>query len=151
MIKYIYSIFPTQIGTYVDDSFDFSDQDHTFDANGNIAEFGQPVGAWDYNKLKFNENVSESQMSRYIKKTKGSFSQENVAALFFLKSDITIGDYFQKRMKNIYPIYNHDYQNTQKYFKIGLDYILASKDFKNIKVPNGYKEFFKITIYKGKK
>ena len=145
------SIFSTQIKAYVDDSFDFSDQDHTFDTNGNIVEFGQPVGAWNYNKLKFDEDVSESQMSRYIKKTKGSFSKENVVALFRLKSAITIDDYFQKRMENIYPIYNNDYQNTQKYFEIGLDYILASKDFKNIKVPNGYKEFFKITIYRGKK
>ena len=145
------TIYPIQIKAYIDDSFDFSDQDHTFDDNGNIAEFGQPVGAWNYNELKFDEYVSESQMSRYIKTTKGSFSQENVVALFFLKSAITIDNYSQKRMENIYPIYNHDYQNTQKYFNLGLNYILASKDFKNIKVPNEYKDFFKITIYRSKK
>ena len=55
------------------------------------------------------------------------------------------------KQTNEYKMFNQDYQNTQKYFSLGLNYILASKDFKNIKVPNEYKDFFKITIYRSKK
>ncbi|BAM32680.1 hypothetical protein [Helicobacter fennelliae] len=31
---------------------------------------------------------------------------------------------------------NLNYQNTQKYFNLGLDFIVTSKSFKNIKLPN---------------
>ncbi len=31
---------------------------------------------------------------------------------------------------------NHDYQQTQKHFNLGCDFIVTSKGFKNIKIPN---------------
>ena len=33
---------------------------------------------------------------------------------------------------NIYSIYNHDYQNTQKYFNLGLDFRIVTPTFKDI-------------------
>lgn len=31
---------------------------------------------------------------------------------------------------------NHDYQQTQKHFNLGCDFIITSPIFKNIKIPN---------------
>ena len=42
------------------------------------------------------------------------------------------------KQTNEYKMFNQDYQNTQKYFKIGLDFIVTSKSFKNLKIPNDY-------------
>ncbi|ENM3423591.1 hypothetical protein ACPWV4_001882, partial [Campylobacter jejuni] len=38
---------------YVYDSFDFLDQGHEFDDEGNFIKLGQPVGAWDFNTKTF--------------------------------------------------------------------------------------------------
>ncbi|MBZ7936716.1 hypothetical protein H2279_08840, partial [Campylobacter sp. B0100352/1] len=38
---------------YVYDSFDFLDQSHEFDDEGNLIKLGQPVGAWDFNEKSF--------------------------------------------------------------------------------------------------
>ena len=131
------AIYPTQIKAYIDDSFDFRDQDHIFNDDGSIKELGQPVGAWDYNKMKFDKDVSESQMNKYAEKS-GIISATNAGAAMFLKSAINIEKYENYKRQNIYPIYNHDYQQTQKNFNLGLDFIVTSKSFKNLKIPNDY-------------
>lgn len=43
---------------------------------------------------------------------------------------------------------NLDYQNTQRYFNLGLDFLVMSLTFKNIVVPQNfdYKKLFKMTI-----
>lgn len=43
---------------------------------------------------------------------------------------------------------NLDYQNTQKYFNLGLDFLVMSLTFKNIVVSQNfdYKKLFKMTI-----
>ncbi|WP_300706736.1 DUF6402 family protein [Helicobacter sp. UBA3407] len=143
------AIYPTQIKAYIDDSFDFRDQDHTFNDDGSIAELGQPVGAWDYNEMKFDKDVSESQMNKYAEKS-GIISATNVGAAiaFGLKLNfaITQEKYESYKNKNIYPIYNHDYQNAQTHFNLGCDFLATSKDFKNIVVPQDsrFRSVFKI-------
>ena len=49
---------------------------------------------------------------------------------------------------NIYSIYNHDYQQTQKNFNLGLDFLVTSKGFKNITIPNTLdtKNLFKVLV-----
>lgn len=131
------AIYPTQIKAYIDDSFDFRDQDHTFNDDGSIRELGQPVGAWDYNEMKFDKDVSESQMNKYAEKS-GIISATNAGAALFLKSAINIEKYEDYKSSNMYPIYNHDYQQTQKNFNLGLDFIVTSKSFRNLKIPNDY-------------
>lgn len=131
------AIYPTQIKAYIDDSFDFRDQDHTFNDDGSIRELGQPVGAWDYNEMKFDKDVSESQMNKYAEKS-GIISATNAGAALFLKSAINIEKYEDYKSSNMYPIYNHDYQQTQKNFNLGLDFIVTSKNFRNLKIPNDY-------------
>ena len=125
------SIYPTQIKAYIDDSFDFRDQDHTFNDDGSIKELGQPVGAWDYNEMKFDKDVSESQMNKYAEKS-GIISTTNAGAALFLKSAINIEKYENYKRQNIYPIYNHDYQQTQKNFNLGLDFRIVTPTFKDI-------------------
>lgn len=43
---------------------------------------------------------------------------------------------------------NLDYQNTQKYFNLGLDFIVTSKGFKNIKILNtlDIRKLFRIRV-----
>ncbi|EKM9865217.1 hypothetical protein PWA69_001461 [Campylobacter coli] len=141
------AIYPTQIKAYIDDSFDFRDQDHTFNDDGSIKELGQPVGAWDYNEMKFDKDVSESQMNKYAEKS-GIISATNAGAALFLKSAINIEKYENYKRQNIYPIYNYDYQQTQKNFNLGLDFLVTSPTFKNITIPNtlDIKNLFKILV-----
>ena len=141
------AIYPTQIKAYIDDSFDFRDQDHTFNDDGSIKELGQPVGAWDYNEMKFDKDVSESQMNKYAEKS-GIISATNAGAALFLKSAINIEKYENYKRQNIYPIYNHDYQQTQKNFNLGLDFLVTSPTFKNITIPNtlDIKNLFKVLV-----
>lgn len=145
------AIYPTQIKAYIDDSFDFRDQDHIFNDNDSIKELGQPVGAWDYNEMKFAKDVSESQMNKYAEKN-GTFSATNVGATMAFGSklnfSITQEKYENYKRQNIYPIYNHDYQQTQKNFNLGLDFLVVSKNFKNIKVPQDsrFRSAFEIVI-----
>ena len=49
---------------------------------------------------------------------------------------------------NIYSIYNHDYQQTQKNFNLGLDFLVTSPAFKNITIPNTLdtKILFKVLV-----
>lgn len=46
---------------------------------------------------------------------------------------------------------NLDYQNTQKYFNLGLDFLVMSLTFKNIKIPKDvkFKNLFTIIITLG--
>lgn len=119
------AIYPTQIKAYIDDSFDFRDQDHTFNDDGSIAELGQPVGAWDYNEMRFDRDVSEYQLRHYLAQQKNILS--NVIGL--QKEEIET-----KKQNNTYPIYNHDYQQTQKNFNLGCDFLVTSKGFKDIAI-----------------
>ncbi|EFR47734.1 hypothetical protein HCCG_02283 [Helicobacter cinaedi CCUG 18818 = ATCC BAA-847] len=145
------AIYPRQIKAYVDDSFDFRDQNHIFNDNGSIKELGQPVGAWDYKEVRFDRDVSEQQMNKYAEKS-GTFSANNVGAFFFLSlrtnTAITKKEYLDYKQINIYPIYNQDYQQTQTYFHIGCDFLVTSKTFKDIVVPQdaNLKRIFKIII-----
>ena len=43
---------------------------------------------------------------------------------------------------------NHDYQQTQKNFNLGLDFLVTSKGFKNITIPNALdtKNLFKVLV-----
>lgn len=45
-------------------------------------------------------------------------------------------------------IQNHDYQNTQKYCNLGLDFLVTSPTFKNIKIPKDlkFKNLFRIIV-----
>ncbi len=62
--------------------------------------------------------------------------------------------YHQNRDNNLnrgamyYHLYNLDYQNTQSYFNLGLDFIVTSKGFKNIMIPNNLdtKNLFRIIV-----
>ena len=42
------------------------------------------------------------------------------------------------KQTNEYKMFNQNYQNTQKYFNLGLDFIVTSKNFKNLKIPKDY-------------
>lgn len=45
-------------------------------------------------------------------------------------------------------MFNHDYQQTQKNFNLGLDFLVASNNFKNIKIPKDlkFKNLFRIIV-----
>lgn len=127
------AIYPTQIKAYIDDGFDFKDQEHTFNDDGSVKELGQAVRAWDYNEMKFDVSASLSKMSKYTEK-------DDISALAAIgatmatwskwKSAINIQKYEDYKSNNIYPIYNHDYQQTQKNFNLGLDFLVTSPTFK---------------------
>lgn len=48
-------------------------------------------------------------------------------------SSVDIADNIKQKYN---MMFNHDYQNTQKYFNLGLDFLVTSPTFKNIKIPN---------------
>ncbi|PZT47582.1 hypothetical protein B6S12_08440 [Helicobacter valdiviensis] len=114
------AIYPTQIKAYVDDSFDFRDQNHIFNEDGSIKELGQPVGAWDYNEVKFDRDVSESQLWHYF-----ALQKDFIPDIIGLEYD----EIPANKQNKIYPNYNHEYQLTQKHFNLGLDFFLYSSTF----------------------
>ena len=119
------SIYPTQIKAYIDDSFDFRDQPMQF------------VGAWDYENVEFKEKVSIKE--GYIK----DGIVNNLNAIPLVKIDKNISkDFKEVIMRNL------DYQNTQKYFNLGLDFLVMSLTFKNIVVPQNfdYKKLFRLYL-----
>ncbi len=103
---------------YVYDSFDFLDQGHEFDDEGNFIKLGQPVGAWDFNEKSFSIWGSTRQMETYSPK-------------WYLKRipKITFEDILQSLKTKQYYLYNQDYQDYQKFTPYGLDFKLYSKDF----------------------
>ncbi|HEF7974639.1 TPA: hypothetical protein SBC04_001871, partial [Campylobacter jejuni] len=103
---------------YVYDSFDFLDQGHEFDDDGNFIKLGQPVGAWDFNEKSFSIWGSTRQMQTYKPKK----------YLFFIPQ-ITFADVLQSPKTKQYYLYNQDYQDYQKFTPYGLDFRLYSKDF----------------------
>ncbi|MGJ0125580.1 DUF6402 family protein [Campylobacter coli] len=103
---------------YVYDSFDFLDQGHEFDDEGNFIKLGQPVGAWDFNEKSFSIWGSTRQMETYKPKE----------YLFFIPQ-ITFADILQSPKTKQYYLYNQDYQDYQKFTPYGLDFKLYSKDF----------------------
>ncbi|TEX99566.1 DUF6402 family protein, partial [Campylobacter sp. US33a] len=101
---------------YVYDSFDFLDQGHEFDDEGNFIKLGQPVGAWDFNTKTFSIWGSTRQMETYKPK-------------IYIIPQITFADVLQSPKTKQYYIYNQDYQDYQKFTPYGLDFKLYSKDF----------------------
>ena len=122
------AIYPTQIKAYIDDSFDFRDQPMQF------------VGAWDYEKISFLTKTSEYQRIIYDN------AVDIVNKLPFVERDKNTSKDFKEVIMR-----NHDYQNTQKYFNLGLDFLVTSPTFKNIKIPKDlkFKNLFKIVITLG--
>lgn len=95
---------------------------NTFNAQSNVYDLSlvQFVGLWDYDKMEF--IVSNSSWITFKEATSldNIFSTENI----------------KRANKN--KMFNQNYQNTQKYFNLGLDFIVTSKNFKNLKIPNDY-------------
>ncbi|EAC1443416.1 hypothetical protein RYF92_001872 [Campylobacter jejuni] len=105
---------------YVYDSFDFLDQGHEFDDDGNFIKLGQPVGAWDFNEKSFSIWGSTRQMRTYSPKWR-------LKCIPIPK--ITFEDILQSPKTKQYYLYNQDYQDYQKFTPYGLDFRLYSKDF----------------------
>lgn len=110
-----------EIKAYIFDGFDF------------IGTPEQFVGAWDYEKMEF--IVGNSIWQGYIKDNVVDRANE----LPFIETNKNAS----KDLEEI-VMRNHDYQNTQRYFNLGLDFIVTSKRFKNLKIPNDYlsKKFY---------
>lgn len=60
-------------------------------------------------------------------------------------SSVDIAD---NKAKNYNMMFNHDYQQTQKNFNLGLDFLVTSNNFKNIKIPKDlkFKNLFRIIV-----
>ncbi|EKT3869962.1 hypothetical protein QEE21_001809, partial [Campylobacter jejuni] len=100
---------------YVYDSFDFLDQGHEFDDDGNFIKLGQPVGAWDFNEKSFSIWGSTRQMRTYSPKWR-------LKCIPIPK--ITFEDILQSPKTKQYYLYNQDYQDYQKFTPYGLDFRL---------------------------
>ena len=109
------AIYPTQIKAYVDDSFDFVDSPMQF------------VGAWNYDKMEF--MVEESILQGYVK--------DDIVYIVNKLPLVEVDKNISKDSDNNI-MRNQDYQNTQFFFNLGLDFIVTSKSFKNLKIPNDY-------------
>ncbi|WP_146739963.1 DUF6402 family protein [Helicobacter fennelliae] len=114
------AIYPTQIKAYIDDSFDFRDNPN------------QTVGVWNYENIEFDSATSAAMALKYWWNKEANKKEQIQLAL----------KYQQNRANNLnrgamyYHLYNLDYQQTQKYFNLGLDFLVTSPTFKNIKIPN---------------
>lgn len=94
----------TEIKAYIFDGFDF------------IGTPEQFVGAWDYEKMEFIAGGSSWIAFKEITNLDKIFSTSNV------------------KQSNETTIFNQDYQNTQKYFNLGLDFRILTSAFKDIEV-----------------
>lgn len=94
----------TEIKAYIFDGFDF------------IGTPEQFVGAWDYEKMEFIAGGSSWIAFKEITNLDKIFSTSNV------------------KQSNETTIFNQDYQNTQKYFNLGLDFRILTSTFKDIEV-----------------
>lgn len=103
---------------YVYDSFDFLDQYHDFNDDGEIIKLGQPVGAWDFEQKAFSIWGSIRQMATYKPE---KFILSNMISLNI--ENVLLG-----RKQQFYYLYNQDYQDYQKFTPYGLDFRLYSKD-----------------------
>ena len=83
--------------------------DDSFDFRDQPMQF---VGAWDYENVEF--KAFYSGVKNFIDDKNATKEIDN----------------------NI--MRNHDYQQTQKNFNLGLDFIVTSKSFRNLKIPNDY-------------
>lgn len=114
------TIYPTQIKAYVDDSFDFRDSPN------------QTIEVWNYENIEFDSATSAAMVLKYWWNREANEEERVKLAL----------KYQQNRHNNLnrgaryYHLYNLDYQNTQSHFNLGLDFIITSPIFKNIKIPN---------------
>ena len=114
------AIYSTQIKAYIDDSFDFRDNPN------------QTVGVWNYENIEFDSATSAAMALKYWWNKEANKKEQIQLAL----------KYQQNRANNLnrgamyYHLYNLDYQQTQKYFNLGLDFLVTSPTFKNIKIPN---------------
>lgn len=83
--------------------------DDSFDFRDQPMQF---VGAWDYENIEFKAFYSGVKN--------------------FIDDKNAIKEIDNNIMRNL------DYQNTQKYFNLGLDFIVTSRSFRNLKMPNDY-------------
>lgn len=83
--------------------------DDSFDFRDQPMQF---VGAWDYENVEF--KAFYSGVKNFIDDKNATKEIDN------------------NIMRNL------DYQNTQKNFNLGLDFIVTSQSFKNLKIPNDY-------------
>ncbi|EAK8768410.1 hypothetical protein E7S85_09385, partial [Campylobacter jejuni] len=108
---------------YVYDSFDFLDQGHEFDDEGNFIKLGQPVGAWDFNTKTFSIEGSLYQMATYREWLEWEIDG------YKIDCSISPQRILQSPKTKQYYLYNQDYQDYQKFTPYGLDFKLYSKDF----------------------
>ena len=110
---------------YIYDSFDFLDQYHEFNDDGEIIKLGQPVGAWDFEKKAFSIWGSIRQMATYKPE-----QFKTIQAFFtgYIIPEVNISDILQSPQSKQYYLYNQDYQDYQKFTPYGLDFRLYSKD-----------------------
>ncbi|MBR2112641.1 MAG: hypothetical protein IJ950_06945 [Helicobacter sp.] len=85
---------------------------YIFDGFDFIGTPGQCVGAWNYESVGF--KAFYSGVKNFIDDKNATKEIDN------------------NIMRNL------DYQNTQKNFNLGLDFIVTSQSFKNLKTPNDY-------------
>lgn len=83
--------------------------DDSFDFRDQPMQF---VGAWNYENVEF--KVFYSGVKNFIDDKNATKEMDN------------------NIMRNL------DYQNTQRYFNLGLDFLVTSQSFKNLKIPNDY-------------
>ena len=105
------AIYPTQIKAYIDDSFDFRDQPMQF------------VGAWDYEKMEF---IADSSIWQ-------GYFKDNAVDMANKLPFVNLERNGAKDLKEVI-MRNQDYQNTQMYFNLGLDFRIVTPTFKNIQV-----------------
>ena len=138
-----------EIYAYIYDVFDFDDEGHNYGdkehKDDNIIQLGKPVGTWDYKAMRFDFWKSISQMRAY----KIPFSKKYISWHFYLcymfgaknlGQDIGVDtEKINKlKQKQIYPLYNQDYQNYKKTFNKGLNFKIFSKDKTNDKIHKGF-------------
>lgn len=93
-----------EIKAYIFDGFDFIDKPEQF------------VGTWGYEKMEFIVGNSSWVIFKEVTSLDKILSTSNV------------------KQSNETTMYNQDYQNTQRYFNLGLDFRILTSTFKDIAV-----------------
>ena len=101
----------TEIKAYIFDGFDF------------IGTSGQFVGAWDYEKMEF---IADSSIWQ-------GYFKDNAVDMANKLPFVNLERNGAKDLKEVI-MRNQDYQNTQMYFNLGLDFRIVTPTFKNIQV-----------------
>ena len=101
----------TEIKAYIFDGFDF------------IGTSGQFVGAWNYEKMEF---IADSSIWQ-------GYFKDNAVDMANKLPFVNLERNGAKDLKEVI-MRNQDYQNTQMYFNLGLDFRIVTPTFKNIQV-----------------